>query len=159
MALVTDLHIARLLQRALREVQAEYFDRLQTRGHPGVRTGHIPVFAGIEAGGTRITDLADRGGMTRQMMGRLVRELETLGYVRTAGDPADQRAVIVTLTRRGRSLGAEAAEIIRELEGEYADRLGDPGLASLRTALATIIDHTPAAAAGDPAAAPDSPSA
>jgi DNA-binding MarR family transcriptional regulator len=145
MALVTDLHIARLLQRALREVQAEYIERLRARGHPGVRTGHIPVFAGIEPDGTRITDLADRGGMTRQMMGRLVKELEALGYLQTSGDPTDQRAVIVTMTRRGKALGTEAGEVIRELEHDYAQRLDDPGLAHLRAALAAIIGDSPTA--------------
>lgn len=145
MALVTDLHIARLLQRALREVQAEYIERLQARGHPGVRTGHIPVFAGIEPDGTRITDLADRGGMSRQMMGRLVKELESLGYLRTAADPADQRAVIVTMTRRGTALGTEAAAVIRELEHDYAKRLGDPGLTRLRAALTAITGDSPTA--------------
>jgi DNA-binding MarR family transcriptional regulator len=145
MALVTDLHLARLLQRALRGVQAAYIERLQRRGHPGVRTGHIPVFAGIEPDGTRITDLAERGGMTRQMMGRLVRELESLGYLDTRADPTDQRAVVVTMTERGAALGAEAAAVIAELEHEYADVLGDPGLDGLRAALAGIIDASPTA--------------
>src|SRR6185295_19288107 len=98
MALVTDIHLARLLLRALRAVQASYIERLQQRGHPGVRTGHIPVFAGLDPGGTRITDLANRAGMTRQMMGRLVRELADLGYLAADPDPHDQRAVIVTMT-------------------------------------------------------------
>src|SRR5688500_18374427 len=95
MARVSDAHIARLLLHALRAVQVTYLELLAERGYPGVRPGHIPVFAGLDPDGTRVTDLAERGGMTRQMMGRLVRELERLGYVSTGTDPADQRAVIV----------------------------------------------------------------
>ena len=138
MALVTDLHIARLLLRALRAVQVGYIERLQQRGHPGVRTGHIPVFAGLDPDGTRITDLAARSGMTRQMMGRLVRELSDLGYLAADPDPGDQRAVIVRMTERGRAFGAEAGEVIVEMEREYADLLGDPGLLTLKTGLAAI---------------------
>jgi DNA-binding MarR family transcriptional regulator len=148
MALVTDVHIARLLLRAVRAVQSTYIERLQQRGHPGLRTGHIPVFAGLntEGGvvqGTRITDLANRAGMTRQMMGRLVRELEALGYLATATHPDDQRAVVVTMTEHGQSIRTEAAAVIAELEADYAVLLKDPELASLKGALQSIISTSP----------------
>jgi DNA-binding MarR family transcriptional regulator len=152
MALVTDVHIARLLLRAVRAVQATYIERLQQRGHPGLRTGHIPVLAGLNpegdpdsAAGTRITDLAGRAGMTRQMMGRLVRELESLGYLATATHPDDQRAVVVTMTERGHAIRAEAAEVITELEADYAVMLADPDLAALKGALLAIIRTSPTA--------------
>ena len=148
MALVTDVHIARLLLRAVRAVQASYIERLQQRGHPGLRTGHIPVFAGLDpdsSAGTRITDLANRAGMTRQMMGRLVRELETLGYLATAADPDDLRAVVVTMTERGNAIRAEAADVIAELEADYSILLKDPDLATLKNALLTIIATSPTA--------------
>jgi DNA-binding MarR family transcriptional regulator len=146
MALVTDVHIARLLLRAVRAVQSTYIERLQQRGHPGLRTGHIPVFAGLNTegdDGTRITDLANRAGMTRQMMGRLVRELEALGYLATATHPDDQRAVVVTMTEHGRSIRTEAAAVIAELEADYAVLLKDPELASLKGALQSIISTSP----------------
>ena len=152
MALVTDVHIARLLLRAVRAVQSTYIERLQQRGHPGLRTGHIPVFAGLNAEsdsgaapGTRITDLANRAGMTRQMMGRLVRELEALGYLSTATHPDDQRAVVVTMTEHGQSIRTEAAAVIAELEADYAVLLKDPELASLKGALQSIISTSPTA--------------
>ena len=152
MALVTDVHIARLLLRAVRAVQSTYIERLQQRGHPGLRTGHIPVFAGLntesDSGatqGTRITDLANRAGMTRQMMGRLVRELEALGYLATATHPDDQRAVVVTMTELGQSIRTEAAAVIAELEADYAVLLNDPDLASLKGALQSIIRTSPTA--------------
>jgi DNA-binding MarR family transcriptional regulator len=146
MALVTDVHIARLLLRAVRAVQATYIERLQQRGHPGLRTGHIPVLAGLDPEssiGTRITDLANRAGMTRQMMGRLVRELESLGYLATAAHPDDLRAVVVTMTERGNAIRAEAAEIIAEMEADYAVLLKDPDLAALKGALQAIIRTAP----------------
>ncbi|GIJ44843.1 hypothetical protein Val02_17290 [Virgisporangium aliadipatigenens] len=152
MALVSDVHLARLLLRAIRAVQATYIDRLQQRGHPGVRTGHIPVFAGLDPGGTRITDLAARAGITRQMMGRLVRELVDLGYLSAESDPKDQRAVIVSMTDRGRAFGHEAGQIMGELEDEYGDLLEDPGLRTLKHGLATIIDRAAAPSAASPSA-------
>jgi DNA-binding MarR family transcriptional regulator len=148
MALVADLRIARLLLRAVRAVQATYIERLQQRGHPGLRTGHIPVLAGLDPDsptGTRITDLANRAGMTRQMMGRLVRELESLGYLATATHPEDQRAVVVTMTDRGNAMRDEAGDVLAELEADYAVLLNDQDLATLKGALRTIIDTSPTA--------------
>ena len=131
-------HLGRLLLHALRKVQATSIGRLQERGHPGVRTGHIPVFGGIDAGGTRITDLAARAGVTRQMMGRLVRELEDLGYVATSADPGDQRAVVVTLTSKGYAFGKDGREVLAEMEREYAELIGPAEFATLRRALVRL---------------------
>jgi len=83
--------------------------------------------------------------MTRQMMGRLVRELETLGYLATAADPDDLRAVVVTMTERGNAIRAEAADVIAELEADYSILLKDPDLATLKNALLTIIETSPTA--------------
>jgi DNA-binding MarR family transcriptional regulator len=79
------------------------------------------------------------------MMGRLVRELEALGYLSTATHPDDQRAVVVTMTDRGQSIRAEAAAVIAELEADYAVLLDDPDLASLKGALQRIISTSPTA--------------
>jgi DNA-binding MarR family transcriptional regulator len=112
--------------------------KLHERGHRDLRTGHIPVFSNVAAGGMRITDLAAQAGMTRQMMGRLVRELADLGYVTSHPDPADQRAVIVELTERGWQFCRDAQEVMVELEREYATLLGGDELAQLRSALVRL---------------------
>src|SRR5919112_6460546 len=94
------LPLGRLLLHAHRRAQAASLAKLQQRGHAQVRPGHLPVITNLDPDGTRISDLANRAGMTRQMMGRLVRELEALGYLATATHPDDQRAVVVTMTER-----------------------------------------------------------
>ena len=110
-------------------------DRLHQRGHAGVRIGHIPVFANIDGTGTRITDLAARAEITRQMMGRLVRELEEQGYVTSRPDPADQRAVIVTLTAHGWQFCRDANAVVAEMEAHYGQLLGHEGVTRLREGL------------------------
>jgi DNA-binding MarR family transcriptional regulator len=131
-------HLGRLLLQALRQVEAASMRKLRERGHRELRTGHIPVFGNVAAGGMRITDLAARAGMTRQMMGRLVRELEDLGYAASRPDPADQRAIIVELTDRGWQFCHDAQEVMVELEREYDAALGPGDLGRLRAAL-TIL--------------------
>ena len=128
-------HLGRLLLHALRRVQATSLSKLHGRGHPAVRTGHIPVFSGVASGIPRITDLAAAAGMTRQMMGRLVRELEGEGYLHSRPDPRDQRAMVVELTPRGFAFCDDAQAVMTELEAEYADLLGHDGLTDLRATL------------------------
>jgi DNA-binding MarR family transcriptional regulator len=138
-------HLGRLLLHAHRRVQVDSIAKLQQRGHTDVRTGHIPVFSNVDKDGTRITDLAARAGMTRQMMGRLVRELEALGYATSRSDPADQRAIVVALTDDGWRFCDDAQEVMTELEREYAELLGRDGLRRLREGLIRLTLSAPGA--------------
>jgi DNA-binding MarR family transcriptional regulator len=132
------LPLGRLLLHAHRRAQAASLAKLQQRGHAQVRPGHLPVITNLDVEGTRISDLANRAGMTRQMMGRLVRELEELDYVDSHSDPTDQRAVIVTLTDRGTRFLADAPAAIADVERDYANLLGADELRQLRDALVRL---------------------
>ena len=85
---------------------------------------HAAVFGMIDGGGTRIGVLADRAGVTRQAMSQLVDELERKGYVARAPDPEDRRAKLVQLTDRGWDCIRCGQSHIRDIEREYAARLG-----------------------------------
>lgn len=132
------LPLGRLLLHAHRRAQAASLAKLQARGHSEIRLGHLPVITNLDPAGTRITDLAAKAGMTRQMMGRLVKELEALGYVSSRQDPHDQRAVVVALTGRGTGFLAEAPAAMSEVDGDFAALLGADELARLREALIRI---------------------
>jgi DNA-binding MarR family transcriptional regulator len=68
-------------------------------------------------------------------MGQLVADLEKKGYVERVEDPADGRARLVRLTKKGRRHVRDAREIIREIETAYARGLGDERLETLRVIL------------------------
>ena len=61
--------------------------RLNEAGHPAIRQGHGCVFRFIHEGGSRLTDLAESSGLTKQAVGEVVADLEELGYVERAPDP------------------------------------------------------------------------
>jgi DNA-binding MarR family transcriptional regulator len=128
-------NIGRLLLRAQRDFDAELNARLRERGYPDVRLAHSALFAHIDTEGTRSSELAERAGMTKQGMGQLVGDLEKKGYVERVEDPADRRAKLVRLTKKGRHHVRNAREIISEIEEAYARRLGDGRLETLRTIL------------------------
>ena len=132
-------HIGRLLLRAHRMVSEEAMPLVRMHGHPALRIGHLPVFANVDPNGTTITVLAERAGMTKQMMGRLVRELEELGYLRTAPDEEDRRAVIVMPTRRGQQFRRDADEAMEGLIARYEAYIGADTLRTLREGLLKLL--------------------
>src|SRR5689334_8943439 len=120
--------LGRLLLRSVRAVNEQIIGRLTALSHPDIRGPHTAVFANLDAGGTRAVTLAQRAGMTRQAMSNLIHELETAGYVEVTPDPEDGRAALVRLTKRGERFCVDAANVINEVEAEWAERLGDPHL-------------------------------
>lgn len=92
---------------------------------------HSAVFAQIDPEGSRLTQLAERANMTPQAMGEVVDELVELGYVVRQPDPADRRAKLIVLTRRGRDCVAAGRTTIEGIEKQITEALGEGGHAQL----------------------------
>ena len=127
--------IERLLHKVTRAFDAELTARLRARGYTDIRRSHGAVFANIDDGGTRPSELAQRAGMTHPSMTELIAELEAKGYVTRQPDHEDGRSRVVVLTRRGSRHRRDARRIIAEMEREYRKRLGRPQMDCLRQAL------------------------
>jgi DNA-binding MarR family transcriptional regulator len=125
----------------------ELHRRLAERGFPEIRDGHGCVFRFIDDEGSRLTDLAERSGYTKQAVGEVVVDLEGLGYVERMPDPADGRAKIIRLTRRGSEATAAAAEIFAEIERDWAERVGEERMATVREVLEELVLGAPVPAA------------
>ncbi len=143
-------HLGRLLLRAWRGVTGDGVALVRELGYDDLRPGYLPLFANIDAGGTRINELAERADVTRQMMGRLVRELQELGYVGTRVDPEDRRGVIVTLTKKGWKFRNDADRAMERMIGRYEEALGHDSIVALHDILKRLI-----AIAGNVPAAPE----
>lgn len=134
-------NIGRLCLRLYRAFNARAVTMLQARGHAALTLAHTALLINLDVEGTRIVDLAGRAGMSKQAMGRLVHDLEQVGYVKRAVDPSDRRATLVTFTLEGRAFLRDAAIVKRDIEAEYAALLGDDGLAELRDQLLALVGH------------------
>ena len=73
----------------------------------------IPLF---EQDGLRLGELAQRGGVSKQTMTTLVREVEEAGLVRRKPDPEDARASRVWLTATARRFEPVAERVLAELD-------------------------------------------
>ena len=129
--------------RLVRELSRDYDDRisarLHARGHPGVRSAHSAVLAHLGTGAVRVTDLAERGRVTQQAMGKILRELERMGYVSRAVDATDKRAREIRLTRRGRLLVDDCRAVVAEVQRDLSRLAGDAEMAQLEQCLRRVV--------------------
>lgn len=132
-----DLH--RLLLEGHRVLAAELSQTLEERGYPDLRPGHLAVFQHIDRrSGTRLTELAARGRMTKQGMMLVVDDLESRGYLRRVADPEDARAKVVRLTAHGRRAAAETGRALAAIEVRTKRQLGDRRFEALRESLEAL---------------------
>jgi DNA-binding MarR family transcriptional regulator len=119
----------------------DMFGRMAEEGFDDVREGHGCVFGFIDLEhGSRLTDLADRSGLTKQAVGEAVAELELKGYVERVPDPLDGRAKIIKLTERGHHACLAGRRLFAEIEKDWAERYGEERIASLRECAEEIAE-------------------
>ncbi len=120
----------------------ELHRRLHEEGYDEIRPAHGCVFRFIQPAGTRLTVLAEQSGFTKQAVGEVADDLERLGYVERIADPLDGRAKLIRLTERGARSRETGVRIMGEIEAEWAERLGEDAVATLREVLEAVTGHT-----------------
>ncbi|MFG2087269.1 MULTISPECIES: MarR family winged helix-turn-helix transcriptional regulator [unclassified Spirillospora] len=91
--------------------------------------------------------LADYSGLEPMYVSRLARQVEGNGLVERKDNPADPRAVQVTLTDKGVETVRSALAVVRELEDRYLEPLGgadSPENLELRRRLQALLEHADA---------------
>jgi len=131
-----------LLRDPFQEVVRRVSIGLADAGFDDLRPAHTAVFQHIEAGGSRLTDLAERAQITKQSMGYLVDDLEQHGYLERRPDPSDRRAALISLTDRGWEQVRAALRIIATIEEEWASGLGELRMQQLRELLGDLRELT-----------------
>jgi DNA-binding MarR family transcriptional regulator len=118
---------------------AHNFARIHELGFDDIRVAHGAVFRYIAAGGSRITHLAARAGMTKQSMAELVGYLQSRGYVRITPDPQDGRSRLVTLTERGEAVFQALAEASYGFEAQCEGLIGVDKWRQFKTTLYDLV--------------------
>ena len=120
-------------------MQRELFSRLAEEGYGDLHSRHAAVLAYLDEDGVRATELARLSGAHKQVVGRLVDELEDFGYVERLPDPADRRAKLVVPTRRGLAMLQRGDEIVAEIEARHAEAIGGRNYAAFRDTLRGVV--------------------
>ena len=138
-----------LLGEVREAVGGEIQARLGGQGFSDLRPGHGCVFSFIDEEGSRLTELAERSGLTKQSVGEAVADLERHGYVERVPDPQDGRAKIIRLTPHGAEAIAAAEHGFTEIELRFAAALGEDRYADFRAALEELYELTRSGEAAD----------
>ena len=100
------------------------------------------IFQRLDAGGSRLTQLARASQVTKQAAGFLVDELERAGYLERVPDSRDGRARLIRITPAGREVVAVALGEQKRIEAEWERRLGPRRSAELRRSLESLREIT-----------------
>ncbi|TLU73277.1 MarR family winged helix-turn-helix transcriptional regulator [Lichenicoccus roseus] len=129
-----------LLRRVYDVFVAGTYDALALGRYWDIRPSHGAVFRHLEDGGSRVSVIAARAGMTKQSMTYLVEDLAALGYVELAPDPTDGRARLIHLTAKGQALWTEMIRLNGEVEQRLQGNLTATEVAMLRDLLTRLVN-------------------
>jgi DNA-binding MarR family transcriptional regulator len=128
-------HLGRLLGHAMRRFDERVLhlmahdpevplalSNLAARAQVGA--AHIHITRHLALQGSRLTELAERAGMTKQAMGDLVTQCEAWGLVVREPDPTDARARQVRFTESGLAWLSAFRAAVQQAEAEFRAEVG-----------------------------------
>jgi DNA-binding MarR family transcriptional regulator len=128
-----------LASRLLFSLQEELFAKLAAAGYDDLHPRHVAVLAYLDEDGIRATELAQLSGRHKQIIGRMIDELEELGYVERRPDPEDRRAKLIFPTKRGLEQVRLGDEVIADIEARHAQQIGGRTYAEFRDVLRAVV--------------------
>lgn len=135
-----DPNLGLLADRLTTALQDALRDELTGPGHDRIGPRHRAVLAHLEPEGNRAIDLARRCGQHKQVIGTLVDDLESLGYVRRGPDPSDRRAKLVIPTDLGLRQTSQIDATMQKIEHRLADALGEQQYQDFKGSFAKVAD-------------------
>ena len=128
-------HLGRWLGHAMRRFDARVLQLMAS--NPGVplalanlaareqiSAAHIHITRHLGLQGSRLTELAEAAGMTKQAMGKLVDQCEAWGLVLREDDPLDARARRVVFTESGLAWLQAFQDAVLQAEQEFREAVG-----------------------------------
>ena len=124
-----------LLFEKQRLLDQELLLRLEVAGWNDLTRAQSLVFGQLDAGCTRVSQIAERLGVSRQAIHRTVMELVDAGYLNVGEDRHSGRSKVITMTKKGRRVQVDAKRVFIEIEQELVSQLGASRVSSLRNTL------------------------
>lgn len=128
-----------LLDIASEALFVEFRAELERSEFGDIRPTHGCVFRFVQGEGLRLTDIAERAGMTKQSVGEIVDDLVERGYAQRVPAPGDRRAKLICLTERGEAAQAHGRKLFAKVEKRWAERYGAERIDALRGLLEEIV--------------------
>ena len=132
---VKDMLIGALLRVPAEAIHRRIIRELNLAGFDDLAMPHMAIFRFPGPDGVRPGVLAERAGMSKQAMNRILGSLEELGYLVRSDAPGKGRARIVKFTKRGNAAYIKAIEVLFQVEKEWRAELGAKDFAQLKEIL------------------------
>ena len=132
--------VGQLLARLLREFRHDLAAPRGDAGFGDIRDPHMQIFGNVRMGGVRLTELADRAQLSLAATSELVNDLEQMGYLVRRPDPADGRAKLIDLTKRGRDPMAAAGVRVADIERRWSKLVGANEFAQMCRSMQSLLD-------------------
>ena len=130
-----ETHLGRLLGHAMRRFDARVLSLMANNdqvplalsnlaARDQISAAHIHITRHLSLQGSRLTELAQAAGMSKQAMGNLVNQCEAWGLVKRASDSRDGRARQVVFTEAGLAWLAAFQMAVAQAEEEFKASVG-----------------------------------
>ncbi len=147
-------HLGRLMGHALRRFDARVLQLMARNvevplalsnlaARDQVSAAHIHITRHLSLGGDRVTDLAQRAGMSKQAMADLVDQCSAWGLVTRSADLLDARARRVCFTPTGLAWLQAFRDAVRQAEAEFRAEVGDDVAVVVAIALEAYASGSP----------------
>jgi DNA-binding MarR family transcriptional regulator len=147
-------HVGWRIWRLARAWKAEFDAAMAARGHHWFAEARSNVLSHLDRDSTAQSVLQARMGVTKQAVQQFVDELVADGILQRRTNPDDRRGKILSFTRKGQRVLADANIVKVEIQSRYRTKLGVPRFAAFMAALELLEGNEaapPSAAAGGPA--------
>ena len=142
-------NLGRLLIESFRFFRERTRVNLHAHGFHDLNPVHAALLRRVDEGGTHVSDIAARMGITKQAAAQLVAKVETLGYVETERDDVDTRKKMVRCTSLGRRFLRSLDDVVADSVRDVSSLIGVRRLRELEETLRVIAERLPEASAGD----------
>ncbi len=132
------LPLVAILPRLSDYINNRLMELTMARGHPDLKLSFGQVLTAIGPRGGRIQQMAESHHVSKQAIGAIATELESLGYIRRDPDPKDARQVVLQFTDLGEQLIADSVDSVDDLREEFAQHIGWSALLELEQILQRI---------------------
>lgn len=113
-----------LLFSLVADYEARFLQAYSELGFADIRRSHGAVLRHLDASGTTLSELALRAGVSKQAIGKVVRQLEAMGYLSVVVSASDKRARLVRFSLRGDRLVSASNRVVDDIRRHYRQQLG-----------------------------------
>lgn len=140
MKIQQETDLTSLLSIALNTMLTELHQKLSERGFDDLKPTHGFLFKCILPNGATGNELADKLGITKQAVSKMVDYLEERGYVKRHSHPTDKRGKTIVISERGQLAIKEKEEIVAELEKSFIQKIGSKRMDNLKEDLRKVVE-------------------